>query len=30
MKKCIVWFGWSLLCIGFGYFWAMQAYGINF
>ena len=23
MKKFIVWFGWSLVCVGFGYFWAV-------
>jgi hypothetical protein len=28
MKKAIIWFGWTLICVAFGYWWAMNAYGI--
>lgn len=27
LKRCILWLGWSLICIGFGYVWAWEAMG---
>lgn len=29
MKDYIIWFGWSVVCVFVGYFWAMKAFEVG-